>query len=135
MNKESANELAEFVNSLSNNISALQALKINAPVSDVIISQTVSQKLEPTTRKAWKLKLNDTPFLLFREFLLFLENRRRALQTLDPPKARGQLKNEATQEKNKRKSNIHHNSNTFTSTSSIMHCYRITLHSSRWHKY
>jgi hypothetical protein len=38
MNKESANELAELVNSLSNNINALEALKIDVPLSVVIIS-------------------------------------------------------------------------------------------------
>jgi hypothetical protein len=56
MNKESENELAELVNAFSNNVNALEALKIDAPLSDVIISQVVSQKLEPTTPKAWELK-------------------------------------------------------------------------------
>jgi hypothetical protein len=56
MNKETACELAELVNSLSNNTNVLEALRIDAPLSDLIISQVVSQKLEPITRKAWELK-------------------------------------------------------------------------------
>jgi hypothetical protein len=36
-------ELAELVNSLSNNINTPEALKIDAPLSNVIISQLVSK--------------------------------------------------------------------------------------------
>jgi hypothetical protein len=56
--------------------------------------------------------------LLASSFISFLENRRRALQALDPPKARGQLNNKATHGKDKRKSKICHNTNTVISTSS-----------------
>jgi hypothetical protein len=45
MNRESANEFAELVNSLSNNINALEAWKIDVPFSDLSILQVVSQKL------------------------------------------------------------------------------------------
>jgi hypothetical protein len=118
VNKEPANEVVELVNTFSNNVNALEALKIDVPLSDVIISQVVSQKLEPTTSKAWELKLNDTSFPPLNKFISFLENRREALQMLDPPKARGQL-NKATQEKDERKSKIWHNTSTFISTSNI----------------
>jgi hypothetical protein len=79
----------------------------------------VSQKLELTTRQAWELKLNDTLSDSLSEFISFPENRRQALQTLDPPKARGQLNNKAMQGKDDRKSKICHNTNTFISTSNI----------------
>jgi hypothetical protein len=71
MNKESANEIVELVNS-SNNINTLEALKINTLLSDVIISQVVTQKLEPEVGRHGNLKLNDTPFPPLSEFISFL---------------------------------------------------------------
>ena len=75
-----------LVNTISNNVNALQSLNIQASLSDVIISQIIAEKLDSTTRKAWKLKLNDLPFPPLKDFITFLEGRRRALQNLNPGK-------------------------------------------------
>jgi hypothetical protein len=56
LHKESASEFAELVNTISNNVNALQALNIQASLSDVIISQIITERLDSTTRKAWELK-------------------------------------------------------------------------------
>jgi hypothetical protein len=45
LHKESAGEFAELVNTISNNVNALQALNIQASLSDVIISQIITEKL------------------------------------------------------------------------------------------
>jgi len=55
LHKESASEFAELVNTISNNVSALQALNIQTSLSDVIISQIITEKLDSTTRKTWEL--------------------------------------------------------------------------------
>jgi len=52
LHKESASEFAALVNTISNNVNALQALNIQASLSDVIISQIITEKLDSTTRKA-----------------------------------------------------------------------------------
>ena len=49
--KESANEFTELFNTFSNNINALKALNIQASLSDVIISQIITNNLDSTTRK------------------------------------------------------------------------------------
>jgi hypothetical protein len=86
LQRESVNEFSELVNTTSNNINALQALNIQAPLSDVIISQIITEKLDSTTHKAWELKLNDIPFPPLKDFITFLEGRRRALENLNPGK-------------------------------------------------
>ena len=43
LHKESASEFAELVNTISNNVSALQALNIQTSLSDVIISQIITE--------------------------------------------------------------------------------------------
>jgi hypothetical protein len=84
IHKESARELAELVNSLSNNVNALVALEIEGFLSDVIISQIVTQKLDCATRKAWEVKLNDTSFPPLKDLISFLEKRRQALENVEP---------------------------------------------------
>ena len=71
LHKESASEFAELVHTISNNINALQALNIQASPSDVIISQIITERLDPTTRKALELKLNDLPFPPLKDSLPF----------------------------------------------------------------
>ena len=84
MHKESAYEFAELVNTISNNINALQALNIQASLGDVIISQIITERLDSTTHKAWEPKLNDLPFPPLKDFIAFLKGRRRALENLNP---------------------------------------------------
>jgi hypothetical protein len=52
----------------------------------MIVSQIITEKLDSTTRKAWELKLNKLPFPPLKEFITFLEGRRRALESLNPGK-------------------------------------------------
>jgi len=54
LQRKSVNEFAELVNTISNIINALQALSIQASLSDVIISQIITEKLDSTIRKAWE---------------------------------------------------------------------------------
>jgi hypothetical protein len=84
VHKESARELAELVNSLSNKVNALVAPEIEGSLSGVIISQIVTQKLDSATRKVWENKLNDTPFPPLKDFISFLEKRRQALENVEP---------------------------------------------------
>jgi len=72
LQRVSVNECAELVNTISKSISALQALNIQASLSDVIISQIITEKLDSTTRKAWELELNDIPFPPLKDFINFL---------------------------------------------------------------
>ncbi|GFG39646.1 hypothetical protein Cfor_10040, partial [Coptotermes formosanus] len=60
------------------------ALNIQASLSDVIISQIITEKLDSNICKAWELKLNDLPFPPLKDFITFLEGRRRALENLNP---------------------------------------------------
>ena len=118
MQKEPASEFAELVNTISNNVSALQALNIQAALSDVIISQIITEKLDPTTRKAWELELNDLPFPPLKDFITFLEGRRRGLVNLNQGKvSHSDIK--SADGKGDRHMKNRHNTNTFISTATL----------------
>jgi hypothetical protein len=115
LHKESSNEFAELVNTISNNINALQALNIQASLSDVIISHIITEKLDSTTRKAWELKLNDIPFPPLNDFITFLESRRRALENLNPGKVISHADTRSTDGKGDKHMKDRRNTNTFIS--------------------
>jgi len=119
LHKESANEFAELVNTISNNINALQALNIQASLSDMIISQFITEKLDSTTRKAWELKLNDLPFPPPKDFITFLEGRRSALQNLNPGKVNSHEDTMSVDSKKDKHMKDRRNTNTFISTATI----------------
>jgi hypothetical protein len=83
LHKKSASEFAELVNAISNNVNALQALNFQASLSDLIISQIITEKLDSTTCKAWELQLNDLPFPPLKDFIAFLEGRRKSKSRQD----------------------------------------------------
>jgi hypothetical protein len=74
LHKESASEFAELVNTISNNVNALQALNIQASLSDVIISQIITEKLDSTTCKAsFNIANRDETELMFKTSEIFNE--------------------------------------------------------------
>ena len=117
--KESANEFAELVNTISNNVNALQALNIQASLSDMIISQIITEKLDSTTRKAWEFKLNDLPFPPLKDFIIFLEGRRRALETLNPGKVNSHADRRSADGKGDKHMKDRRNTSTFISTATF----------------
>ena len=119
MHKESASEFAELVNTISNNVNALQALNIQASLSDEIISKIITEKVDSTTRKAWELKLNDLPFLPLKDFIAFLEGRRRALESLNPGKVNSQSDTRPADGKGDKHIKDQCNTNTFISTATF----------------
>ena len=110
---------AELVNTISNNVNALQALNIQASLSDVMISQIITEKLDSTTRKAWELKLNDLPFPPLKDFITFLEGRRRALENLNPGKVNSHSDTRSADGKGGKHMNDRRNTSTFISTATI----------------
>ena len=119
LHKESANEFAELVNIISNDINALQALNIQAFLSDMIISQIITEKLDSTTCKAWEFKLNDLPFPPLKDFITFLEGRRCALENLNPVKANSYTDSKSADGKGDKHMKDQHNTNTFISTATV----------------
>ena len=85
----------------------------------MIISQIITEKLDSTTRKAWKLKLNDLPFPLLKEFIAFLEGRRRALESLNPGKVNSHSDTRSTDGKGDKHMKDRHNTNRFVSTATL----------------
>ena len=120
LHKESASEFTELVNTISNIVNALQALKIQSFLSDVIISQIITEKLDSTTRKALELKLNDLPFPPLKDFITFLEGRRRALENLNPGKVNSQCDTRSADGNKHMKDR--RNTNTFISTATLKCC-------------
>ena len=119
LHKESASDFAELVNTISNNVNALQALNIQASLSDVIISQIITERLVSTTRKAWELKLNDLPFPPLKEFIAFLEGRRHALENLNTGKVNSHLDTRSVDVKGDKHMKDRRNTNTFISTATF----------------
>jgi len=115
LHKESASEFEELVNTISNNVNALQALNIQVSLSDVIISQIITEKLDSTTRKAWELKLNDLPFPPLKDFITFLEGRRRAPESLNPGKVNSHSDTRSADGKGDKHMKDRRNTNTFIS--------------------
>jgi len=109
----------QLVNTISNNINALQALNIQASLSDVIISQIITEKLDSTTRKAWELKLNDIPFRPLKDFITFLEGRRRALENLNPGKVNTYADVRSADSKGDKHTKDRRNTNAFISTATV----------------
>jgi len=115
LHKESASEFAELVNTISNNVNTLQALNIQASLSDVIISQIITERLDSTTRKAWEFKLNDLPFPPLNDFITFLEVRRLALENLNPGEVNSHSDTRSADGKGDRHVKDRRNTNTFIS--------------------
>ena len=119
MHKESANEFAELINTISNDFNALQALNIQTSLSDVIISQIITEKLDSTTRKAWQFKLHDLPFPPLKDFIIFLESRRCALENLNPGKVKCHAYTRPADGKGDKHMKDRRNTNTFISTATF----------------
>jgi len=119
LHKEYASEFAELVNTISNNVSALQALNIETSICDMIISQIIIEKLDSTTCKAWELKLNDLPFPPLKKFITFLEGRRRALESLNPGKGNSHSDTRSTDGKGDKHTKDRLNTNTLISTATL----------------
>jgi len=109
----------QLVNTISNNINALQALNIQASLSDVIISQIITERLDSTTRKAWELKLNDLPFPPQKDFTAFLKDRRCALENLNPGKVNTYADVMSADSKGDKHTKDQRNNNTFISTATV----------------
>jgi len=122
LHKESASEFAELVNTTSNNVNALQALNIQTSLCDVIISQMIIEKLNSTTRKAWELKLNDLRFPSLKEFITFLEGRRRALENLNPGKGKSHSDTRSADVKGDKHMKDRRNTITFISSTATLKC-------------
>ena len=118
MHKESASEFAELVNTISNNVNSLQALNIQASLSDVIISQIITEKLDFTALKAWELKLNDLPFLPLKDFIS-LDGSRCALENLIPGKVNSHSDTRSADGKGDKYRKDRRNTDTFISTATI----------------
>jgi hypothetical protein len=85
----------------------------------VIISQIIVEKLDSITRKARELKLNDVPFPPLKDFIAFLEGRRRALENLNPGKVNIILDIMSTNGKGDKHRKDRRNTNTFISTATF----------------
>jgi hypothetical protein len=84
--RESASELIELRDKANRAIGSLKNLDRSSTeiLSDILV-YSVTQKLDPATRKAWKLKGGDDARILTYEDLdRFLESRTRALEELSP---------------------------------------------------
>jgi hypothetical protein len=128
LHKEPVAEFSELVNTISNNVNALQPLNIQVSLSDLIISQIITKKLDSTTRKAWELKLNDIPFPPLKEFITFLEGRRRALKNLNPGRVNSHSDTRSTDGKGDKQVKDRRNTNTFISTATLSaQCARVYI--------
>jgi hypothetical protein len=116
LHKASASEFAELVNTVSNNVKGLQALNIQTSLYDVIISQIIVEKLDSIPCKAWELKFNDLPFPPLKDFIAFLEDRRHALENLNPGRFNNTLDIRSTNVKENKHTRDRCNTNTFIST-------------------
>lgn len=87
VSRESAFELSELRDKATRAITSLKNLNRSAEemLNDILVYQ-VSQKLDPITRKAWKLKGGeDQRIPTYEELDRFLASRSRALEELAPP--------------------------------------------------
>lgn len=88
MHTESSSALKDLLDTTTDCLSALRNLSIDVSTWDVIIIHIVAFKLDIETRKQWELTTgtgesnNDLP--TFAQFKVFLENRFRALEFIEP---------------------------------------------------
>lgn len=87
MHVESAISLKELLDTTNDCLNGLKNLKVDVTTWDVIIIHIVTFKLDSETRKQWELSLsnhdsNELP--TYDEFAMFLENRFRALEFIEP---------------------------------------------------
>ena len=73
------------------------------------------EKLDSTTHNTWELKLNDLPFPPLKEFIAFLEGRRRAHESLNPGKVNSYSDTTSTDGKGDKHTKDRRNTNTFVS--------------------
>ncbi|XP_039309927.1 uncharacterized protein LOC120358745 [Solenopsis invicta] len=85
VNRESACELSELRDKANRAIASLKRLNRSSDeiLSD-ILSHHVTQKLDPATRKAWRLKGDDAIIPTYEDLDRFLAHRVRALEELTP---------------------------------------------------
>ncbi|XP_067214160.1 uncharacterized protein [Linepithema humile] len=98
VSRESASELNELRDKANQAIASLKTLKRSSEdiLNDLLV-YTVSQKLDPATRKAWKLKGGDeTAIPSYADLDRFIASRARALEELAPPSATKQARSQRT---------------------------------------
>nr|XP_026498604.1 uncharacterized protein LOC113402535 [Vanessa tameamea]XP_026498685.1 uncharacterized protein LOC113402600 [Vanessa tameamea]XP_026500528.1 uncharacterized protein LOC113404014 [Vanessa tameamea] len=121
INVESASSLKELLDTTCDCLHALRNLNINVNTWDIIIIHIVTLKLDSETRKQWELNVcasdsnNDLP--TFEQFKLFIENRFRALEFLEPKVSMAQQVN-----KNYNYNNSHGAKVMLATNSSSMRC-------------
>jgi hypothetical protein len=85
----------------------------------MIQKNIITEKLDCTTCKAWEPKLNHIPFPPLKDFITFLEGRRRALENLKPGKVNSYEDIMSADSNGDKHTKDRHNTNTFISTATI----------------
>ncbi|CAK1577881.1 unnamed protein product [Parnassius mnemosyne] len=84
---ESASSLKELLDTTMDCLCALKNLDIDVSKWDIIVIYLVSYKLDAETRKQWELFIaSDDSLPTIDTFKIFIENRFRALETIEPRK-------------------------------------------------
>lgn len=79
--RESANEISNFTDTISSNINALKALDLSIPHPEFILIQMLTHKLDSKTAGLWESNLNSNTFPSLEQFIEFLEKRRQVLES------------------------------------------------------
>ncbi|XP_046404409.1 uncharacterized protein LOC124169753 isoform X1 [Ischnura elegans] len=82
MKRESVNELRMVLNQLVSNYNAIEALKLDTPLHEVLLSQLLLEKIDEQTCKEWEVKANNQQFPRLDELIEFLEAKCQALEVV-----------------------------------------------------
>lgn len=86
--RESATELRQFVNTVRSNMNALKAMDLPQSLGDMLVSQLVVDRLDRQTRREWEIKETEQAFPPLSDLLLFLERKSQALENMTPSSSR-----------------------------------------------
>lgn len=81
--KESASDLRQFVNTIRSNLSALKAMELDQPLGDILVSQLIVERLDKNSRREWEIKESRQSFPPLTDLLTFLEYKSQALENIN----------------------------------------------------
>jgi hypothetical protein len=82
VSKDSVADLRDLLNQLGSNLNAIEALDLETPLHEVLLSQLVLERIDEHSRKEWEVRTSSQQFARLAELCEFLENRCRALELI-----------------------------------------------------